>query len=152
MPHINEKIDFVVSAFIVYKRKVLLIDHKQLKLWLPIGGHIELDEDPEEALFREIEEECGLGVEINAEKPDVVSPGTKWLYRPEYLDIHNINDSHKHMAFTYFLKANSDKVRLAELEHNQIKWFTKDELEEERYQIRPAVKFFARSALEKLAW
>jgi len=151
MPHINEKIDFTVSAFIVFQNQVLLIDHKTLKLWLPIGGHIELDEDPEQALFREIEEECGLEVEIVAEKPDVASKGTKWLYRPEYLDIHDINETHKHCAFTYFLKAKSDKVVLAEKEHNQIKWFSKQELDEEKYAIRPAVKFFAQKALEKLA-
>ena len=64
MPHIHELIDFVVDIYIVYKDKVLLIHHKELKKWLPIGGHIELDEDPEEALFREVKEECGLEIEV----------------------------------------------------------------------------------------
>ena len=47
MPHIHEKIDFTVSLFIVQDGKVLVIHHKKLGQWLPIGGHIELDEDPE---------------------------------------------------------------------------------------------------------
>jgi len=41
-----------VSVFIVHRDKVLLIYHKYYNEWLPIGGHIELDEDPEEALYR----------------------------------------------------------------------------------------------------
>ena len=56
MPHIHDLYDFVVSAFIVHKGKVLLIYHKRYHEWLPIGGHIELDEDPQEALYREIKE------------------------------------------------------------------------------------------------
>ncbi len=47
MPHIHELYDFVVSAFIVHRGRVLLIYHKKYDEWLPIGGHVELDEDPE---------------------------------------------------------------------------------------------------------
>lgn len=60
MPHIHERYDFVVNAFIVFNNKVLLVHHPKYDKWLPMGGHVELDEDPEEALFREIEEETGL--------------------------------------------------------------------------------------------
>ncbi len=58
MAHTHELIDFIINIYIIYKGKVLLIYHKKLDKWLPIGGHIELDEDPEEALFREVKEEC----------------------------------------------------------------------------------------------
>ena len=47
MPHIHEKIDFTVAIFVVHDGKVLLIHHRKLDQWLPLGGHIELDEDPE---------------------------------------------------------------------------------------------------------
>ena len=40
-----------VYVFDFKKRKFLLIKHKKLKKWLQPGGHIELNEDPEEALF-----------------------------------------------------------------------------------------------------
>ncbi len=69
MTHIHEKIDFVVSARIVYEDKILLVYHKLLQKWLPVGGHIELDETPEEAIFREVKEECGLDIEVIGEKP-----------------------------------------------------------------------------------
>ncbi len=52
MPHIHELIDFTVAIFIVRERKVLLILHRKLNKWLPVGGHIELDEDPEIAALR----------------------------------------------------------------------------------------------------
>jgi ADP-ribose pyrophosphatase YjhB (NUDIX family) len=52
MPHIHELYDFVVTVFIVHKDKVLLVHHPRYGKWIPMGGHIELDEDPEEALFR----------------------------------------------------------------------------------------------------
>lgn len=41
---------FTVSVFIVYKDKVLLHSHKKAKKILPLGGHTELNEFPEEAL------------------------------------------------------------------------------------------------------
>ncbi|MBP9865972.1 MAG: NUDIX domain-containing protein, partial [Candidatus Omnitrophica bacterium] len=53
-PHIHAQFDFVVSVFIIHKGRVLLVHHKSYDEWLPIGGHIEMDEDPEQALYREI--------------------------------------------------------------------------------------------------
>ena len=47
MAHIHEKIDFTVSIFVVQDGKILLIHHRNLNKWLPLGGHVELDEDPE---------------------------------------------------------------------------------------------------------
>ena len=49
MAHIHEKIDFTTSVFIVRNGKVLLHKHKKLGIWLQPGGHIELDEDPNQA-------------------------------------------------------------------------------------------------------
>ncbi|MFK5282779.1 NUDIX domain-containing protein, partial [Lacticaseibacillus paracasei] len=62
MAHIHEKIDFTVEVFIVHKDKVLLRMHDKFKFWLSIGGHIELDEDPIQAAYREVKEEVGLDV------------------------------------------------------------------------------------------
>lgn len=56
--------EFVVSAYIVNDNKVCLIDHKDLGLWLPPGGHPKVGEDPLTALYREVLEETGLAVEI----------------------------------------------------------------------------------------
>lgn len=149
MAHIHELIDFVVNVYIIYKDKVLLIHHKELNKWLPIGGHIELDEDPEQALFREVKEECGLEIEILEEKPSVHSEGTKFLYSPTFLDIHKISETHKHIALNYFAKAKLDKVIINEEEHNEIRWFSKEELDGPQFKVEPAIKFYAKEALNR---
>ena len=114
MSHIHEKIDFTVVAYIINSSKVLLVLHKQLKRWLPIGGHIELNEDPEQALFREIKEECGLEIEIIGKKPDYKDDITQPLYSPAYLDIHKISESHQHVGMVYIAKSKSAEIKLAE--------------------------------------
>ena len=60
MPHIHNKIDFTVEVFIVYDNKVLLRKHDKYGMWLSVGGHIELDEDSNQAALREVKEEVGL--------------------------------------------------------------------------------------------
>src|SRR5262249_3633492 len=94
--HIHEKIDFTVCVFVVQDSKVLLIHHRKLDKWLPLGGHVELDEDPEQAALREAKEESGLEVELLGERPPTTGPGTRALIAPRFLDIHRINDSHEH--------------------------------------------------------
>ncbi|MDD5341540.1 MAG: NUDIX domain-containing protein [Patescibacteria group bacterium] len=155
MPHIHEKIDFVVNAWIVYDGKILLIHHKKLNLWLSVGGHIELDENPDQALFREIKEECGLDVEIIAPKPKLLESGwVNWqpLYSPAYVDIHNFGETsaHRHIALNYFAMAKSDKFVHNKDEHNDIRWFTKEELGDPKFGIVPVVKFYANEAFKAL--
>lgn len=148
MAHINELIDFTIAVYIVYDDKVLLIHHKQLLKWLPIGGHIELHEDPEEALFREIQEECGLEVEVAGTKPTLNEVGTKSLLPPIYLNIHDIKLPHRHVGFIYFAKAKSDKFAHNQEEHNDIRWFTAEELLDPQYVIGEYVRYYAKHALD----
>lgn len=149
MPHIHELIDFTVNAFIVYNNKVLLIRHIGLQKWLPVGGHVELDEDLDEALYREAKEESGLDIEIIATKPNIVSEGVKFLHTPAYVDIHQISSvpGHRHIAFNYFATAKTDIVTLAEREHTDIRWFTLEEIADPKYGITPAIQFYAEQAL-----
>lgn len=151
MAHINELIDFTVVVYIVRRNQVLLINHKKLKKWLPLGGHIELDEDPEEAALREAKEESGFDIEIIAEKPEVSDPLNKILFRPEYLDIHKVGGEHRHVGIVYFARIKRGKIKLAELEHNDIRWFSLKDLESEKLNLGPAIKFYAEKALAKLS-
>lgn len=151
MPHIHDLIDFVVNAYVVYKDRILLVHHKELNKWLSLGGHIELDENPEQALFREIQEESGLEVEIAGEKPALKSKGVKFLYSPAFLDIHDISEAHKHIGLVYFAKAKTDEVKLAEKEHNAIRWFTKEDLDKPEFNLDPHIKFYAKEALKKVS-
>jgi 8-oxo-dGTP diphosphatase len=40
--------------------RLLLVDHRLAGLWLPTGGHVEPEEDPAQAVRREIREELGI--------------------------------------------------------------------------------------------
>ena len=104
MAHIHEKIDFTVAIFVVHDGKILLIHHRKLDKWLPLGGHIELDEDPEQAALREAKEESGLEVELLGERPPTTSPGTRALIAPRFLDIHRISGTHEHIGMIYWAR------------------------------------------------
>jgi ADP-ribose pyrophosphatase YjhB (NUDIX family) len=147
MPHIHETYDFTIGVFIIHEGKVLLVNHPRYDKWIPMGGHIELDEDPEEALFREIDEETGLDVTILSSKPESLSAGTKTILTPNFVDVHDANPPHKHISFTYFARAHSDKARLSD-EHSDLKWFTPAELREQQYKVDPMVIFYAEEALK----
>jgi len=149
MPHINELYDYTVTAFIVNSSKrVLLVNHPRYKKWIPIGGHIELDEDPEQALYREIKEETGLDdVEILSSKPKIKSPGSKFLITPNYVDVHEANPPHKHISFTYFAKTKNKNFIISD-EHDDMRWFTAEDLNNERYALTPSVKFYAIEAMK----
>src|ERR1035441_7739895 len=101
MAHIHEKIDFTVAIFVIHQGKVLVIHHRNLNKWLPLGGHIELDEDPETAALREAKEESGLEVELFGERPPTTEPGTRAPIAQRFLDIHRINATHEHIRMIY---------------------------------------------------
>lgn len=150
MPHIHDAIDFTIAAFIVYQDKVLLVHHKKLDLWLPVGGHIELDEDPDQALFREIQEETGLTasqLRVLSTKPKTQSQRTKPLFTPNFLDIHQITDTHKHVGMIYFLISNSNEVNLQNDEHHDIRWFSESELSSVKPEILPEIFTYAQTAI-----
>src|SRR5262249_19778557 len=82
MAHSHEKIDFTVAIFVVHEGRVLLVHHRKLNKWLPLGGHIELEEDPEQAALREAREESGFDIELIGERPPTTEPGTRALIAP----------------------------------------------------------------------
>ena len=153
MPHIHEKIDFTVEVLIVNDHKVLLRKHDKYGIWLSVGGHIELDEDPNEAAVREVQEEVGLKIELYHDKnyPLIKREGYQELVPPEFLNIHRINENHKHITLVYFARANTQKLVLSTTEKSEgCKWFTQEELDDPSHQITDNIKMYARTALEKL--
>ncbi|HEY5950062.1 MAG TPA: NUDIX domain-containing protein [Kofleriaceae bacterium] len=51
---------FSVAVYARRGERVLVIEHRRLKTWLPIGGELEVGETPLEAAVRELREETGL--------------------------------------------------------------------------------------------
>ena len=155
MPHIHEKIDFTVEVFIVRKNKVLLRVHDKLGIWLSIGGHIELDEDPVQAAYREVQEEVGLDIKIigEAHGPDHGQDNNrnyKYLIPPKFLGRHPVGTQHEHIAFVYFATSNSDEIKNSyhEYEKAKTKWCTAEDVKQ--MDLVPNVRFYAEEALKEL--
>jgi 8-oxo-dGTP pyrophosphatase MutT (NUDIX family) len=151
MAHIHEKIDFTVAIFVVHEGKILLVHHRKLNKWLPLGGHIELDEDPEMAAVREAQEESGLEVELIGDRPPTTGPGTRALIAPRFLDIHRITETHEHIGMIYWARPKSCNATLAAAEHHAIRWCSASELDALEPAMSDAVKWYCRKALEELS-
>lgn len=154
MAHIHEKIDFTASVFIVHDNKVMLLMHKKLHIWLQPGGHIELDEDPNEAVLREAKEETGLDIELVGEARSHDSPyNARDLVAPKFLNRHFFDKAtgHEHVDLGYFARPISDVSEAKpEVEGANLRWFTKEELESDEYDIVPDVRAHALAALQEL--
>ena len=149
MPHIHEKIDFVTEVFIVHKDKVLLRIHDKLKIWLSIGGHVELDEDPNEAALREVKEEVGLDV-VLYDGNQLFKDGDekdRQLIPPMALSRHFVSPTHEHVCHVYFATSETDNV-IPEKPDDVWKWVTRDELA--TMDLKIDVRLLADKALEIL--
>jgi 8-oxo-dGTP diphosphatase len=150
MAHIHEKIDFTSSIFVVKEARVLLVHHRKLNHWLPLGGHIELDEEPETAALREAFEESGLEVELLGERPPTTGPGTRALIAPRFMDIHRISETHEHIGLIYFARPKSGNLTLAPVEHYDIRWCSAAELDALTPPISAPVRWYCLKALEEV--
>lgn len=153
MAHIHEKIDFTVEVYVVHGNKVLLRKHDKYGIWLSVGGHIEAEEDSNQAALREVREEVGLEVQLyhNNLYSLETQEGYQELIPPQFMNRHRINDNHEHVTLVYFARTSTDKITLSEKEKSEsCIWFTREELDNPEYQIKDHIKMYARSALEKL--
>lgn len=152
MPHIHEKIDFAVNVYIVCQDKVLLRKHDKYDVWLGPGGHIELHEDPNEAVIREAWEETGLRVKLLDTREYIEeSLEYKELIPPMALNRHQIDAKHEHISFEYI--ATSETQRVAPQEKSDassnFKWYSYEEIDTAD-ELRPHVRFLAKKAIEKV--
>ncbi|MCE9541634.1 NUDIX domain-containing protein [Candidatus Kaiserbacteria bacterium] len=150
MAHIHEKMDFTTEVFIVHKNKVLLRRHEKFgSVWLSVGGHVELDEDPTQTAIREVKEEVGLDVVLDARDRRFTSVEENWneLIPPAALGRHRVNETHEHIVLVYFATSDSDAV-VPEKPDDVWMWVTKDELA--AMELLPNIRYYAEAALERL--
>jgi 8-oxo-dGTP pyrophosphatase MutT (NUDIX family) len=155
MPHIHTapgQVDHTVEVFVVNGDRVLLRKHDKFGIWLSVGGHIELYEDPTEAALREVREEVGLDVElVGARKPrDFDEPGYVELVPPVFVNRVKITEDHDHVTYTYFARWLGGDIQ-TEGPNDEVRWFTLEELTANEVAIKQSIRHYARSALEALA-
>jgi 8-oxo-dGTP pyrophosphatase MutT (NUDIX family) len=109
-----------------------------------------LDEDPEQAAYREAKEECGLEIELIGERQPTTGPGTRALVRPRFLDIHRVSETHEHIGIIYLARPKSGKVTLAPAEHHDIRWCSQDDLETLIPPMSDAVKYYCVAAIREV--
>ena len=137
---------FTATTFIVCDRKVLLHFHMKLARWLPVGGHIDRDEIPEEAALREVKEETGLDVRLIDGEERRSFEDVRELNRPFKLLLEDINEYHQHMDFIYIAESETTDLTPGDGETEEMRWLTAEELEDP--EIPEDVRVLALEALE----
>lgn len=139
---------FTSTGFLVRDGKVLLVNHRKLRMWLPFGGHIEPNEDPVEALHREAREETGFAIEIVAERPEIDQRGVHVLPAPETILLEDIEPGHVHIDLIYFVRPVGGTQRLAESEHSEMRWFDREALRDPT--ITDDVRLLGTQAIDRM--
>ena len=98
---------FTASGIVLADEQVLLVEHRKLGMWLYPGGHIEPDEDPVQAVLREVAEETGVACRI-VTGPQFVHPAATVLPAPFTILVHDIPANaqtplHQHIDLVYVL-------------------------------------------------
>jgi len=124
---------FTATVLIVYGDRVLLHRHKKRGILLPVGGHLERDELPQEAAIREAREEAGL--EIALVDTDAGTAGAapeyadaRRLIRPAQLLLIDMNPYHQHIDCIYYARAASDRVQPAPGESAEWHWYSREDV------------------------
>src|SRR3989344_2163287 len=92
---------WVTTIYLVREdARVLLTWNKNLQTWIPVGGHIDSGETPEEAIKREVAEETGFEFEFLHE-PKVNSEGKVRVLKPFHIQIEEVPHHNKHINVVF---------------------------------------------------
>lgn len=110
----------LVSYFaVVDEGHMLLVDHKNARLWLPTGGHVEPGEHPRQTVLRELKEELNLTPTQMVDAPLMVTCTTTV----------GLTAGHTDVSLWYVVHASRRQpVIFDEHEFHSLRWFRFEEL------------------------
>lgn len=114
----------LVSYFVLVDpsaQSLLLVDHIKAQLWLPSGGHVELNEAPRNTVVRELREELNKDAVFlrNNDKPFFVTVNETGGLTPGHVDV----------SLWYLVRGNVQEfLSYDKSEFNDIEWFTFEEV------------------------
>jgi 8-oxo-dGTP pyrophosphatase MutT (NUDIX family) len=116
----------LTSHFLLFDEKalkILLVDHKKAWLWLPTGGHVELEENPKDAVKRECLEELHIHADFWHEDPLFLTSSMTVGAAPGHTDV----------TLWYVLRGDYQNLyTFDEGEFNEIRWFDFQEIPYEK--------------------
>ncbi len=127
---------FVATAYILDKERVLLIFHKKLQKWLPPGGHVEPNELPHETAIREAKEETGIDIELISQENILIDRwNAKSIPRPylcllEEIPAHGNQPQHQHIDMIFVARPIGGKLLQNAHESDGLHWFSYQEMME----------------------
>jgi len=140
MPHIHTETgqhDLTVAAYIIRidmpQPKALLHMHRKLERLLPVGGHVELNETPWQALAHEVEEESGYRfTELKVLQPKRRLREIRAVVQHPYplsINTHEVTEGHFHTDIQYAFRVTASPTQSAsEGESLDLRWVTQDEM------------------------
>lgn len=125
---------FTATGFVVRGNATLLHWHRRLGQWMPPGGHIEADEDPVQAVLREILEETGIVAEVIPSQAPLGFAYPEQLPPPYTILVEDIRgrgpseEGHKHIDMIYFCRP-VDGADHERVEDPTLRWVHERELQ-----------------------
>ena len=100
---------FTVTGFLIAEDSLALHWHQKVKAWLPPGGHVEPNEDPIQAVRREISEETGLDSIVIPMRPSLPFVYPQQIDAPLTILVGNVVDerygSRQHIDLVYVCRS-----------------------------------------------
>ena len=142
-----EEKHFCVSVYVFdpENEKFLMIKHRKLGKWVQPGGHIEPNEDPEEASIREVFEETGIKVKLIGKR----CPRDCDYITPLAIQKKVVKDNHIHMDFVYLaipLENQTEVINYVETEG--LGWFDLDEVFDKNFDTFENVRDWCKEITE----
>ena len=122
---------FTATGFVVHQDRTLLLWHPRLQAWVPPGGHLKPNEDPVQAVLREIQEETGLRAEVIALNSAFPFDYPQQLPAPYTILVERSPEPgppHEHIDLIYFCRSLDGEVVRPPSSDDVLVWVTEAQL------------------------